>query len=143
MRSLQLLGVAAEAETLRLKREAGAMASRVVLMGIAGVFAVIALGFLHAAAWIALARWQGPLSATLYLGLADLVAAGILLFLARARPDPVAQEAKLLRQRSLAQLSQLSPVGEAVSLLGRRGPAYEVGGIIGEQILRIFTKRQG
>ncbi|TCH96154.1 hypothetical protein EJV46_21475 [Roseococcus sp. SYP-B2431] len=135
MRSLRLLGVAAEAEALRLKREAGAFARSTILQVAAGLFGLVALGLLHAAAWIWLEQGQGPLWATLWLALADLVVMGALLLLSRRRYDPVAHEALMLRRQSLAQLRAVSPMDEALSLVRWRWAA-EMGGLVMEQFLK-------
>lgn len=135
MRSLRLLGVAAEAEALRLKREAGAFARSTILQVAAGLFGLVALGLLHVAAWIWLRESQGALWATLWLALADLVIMGLLLLLARRRYDPVAQEALMLRRQSMAQLRAVSPVDEALSLVRWRW-ASDVAGLVVEQVLK-------
>lgn len=135
MRSLRLLGVAAEAEALRLKREAGAFARSTVLQVAAGLFGLVALGLLHAAAWIWLEQSQGSLWATLWLALADLVVMGLLLLLSRRRYDPVAQEALMLRQQAVAQLRAVSPMDEALSLVRWRWAA-EMLGLVAEQVLK-------
>lgn len=135
MRSLRLLGVAAEAEALRLKREAGAFARSTVLQVAAGLFGLVALGLLHAAAWIWLERSQGALWATLWLALADLVVMGLLLVLSRRRYDPVSREALMLRQQAMAQLRAVSPMDEALSLVRWRWAA-EILGLVAEQVLK-------
>jgi len=135
MRSLRLLGVAAEAEALRLKRDAGAFARSTLLQVAAGLFGLVALGLLHAAAWIWLNQSQGPLWATLWLALADLVVMGVLLLLSRRRFDPVAQEALMLRRQAMAQLRAVSPMNEALSLVRWR-TAAEIGGLFLEQFLK-------
>ncbi len=135
MRSLRLLGVAAEAEALRLKREAGALARSTLLQAAAALFGLIALGLLHAAAWIWLAETQGTLWAFLWLALGDLVLMVLLLLVSRRRPDPVAQEALMLRRQTMAQLRAVSPMDEAMSLVRWR-TAVEIGGLVFERFLR-------
>ncbi|MDB5380090.1 MAG: hypothetical protein JWR00_4536 [Rubritepida sp.] len=135
MRSLRLLGVAAEAEALRLKHEGGALARSLVFQAAAGLFGLVALGLLHAAAWIWLNSSQGPLWATLWLALADLVVMGLLLLLSRRRYDPVAHEALILRRQAVAQLRAVSPMNEALSLVRWRMVA-EIGGLFVEQFLK-------
>lgn len=133
MRSLRLLGVAAEAEALRLKREAGAFARTTLLQLAAGLFGLIALGLLHAAAWLGMAPSQGAIWATLWLALADLLLMGLLLLLSRRRHDPVAQEALMIRRQTLAQLRAVSPLEEALTLVRWRWAADIVGMIV-EQV---------
>ena len=135
MRSLRLLGVAAEAEALRLKREGGALARSAVLMAVAALFGLVALGLLHLAAWIWLEDSQGELWATLWVALADIVLMAVLLLLSRRRYDPVAQEALMLRRQAVAQLRAVSPMSEAMGLLRWR-TAAEIGGLIAEQFLK-------
>jgi uncharacterized iron-regulated membrane protein len=135
MRGLRLLGVAAEAEGLRLKREATALARSTVLRIVAGLFGLAALGLLHAAAWIWLERSQGALQATLWLALADLAIMGLLLWLSRRRYDPVAHEALILRRQAMAQLRAVSPLDEALGLLRWRWAAEAIRLIV-EQILK-------
>lgn len=139
MRRLRLLGVAAEAEALRLKREGGALARSLVFQAAAGLFGLVALGLLHAAAWIWLNDTQGgnqgPLWATLWLALADLVVMGLLLLLSRRRYDPVAHEALILRRQAVAQLRAVSPMNEALSLVRWR-TAAEIAGLFVEQFLK-------
>lgn len=101
-RSVHLLGLAAQAELLRLKREAGSMARSLVFQVAAGFFGLIVLGLLHAAAWIWLAERSGGLLATLYVAGGDAIVMAVLLFLARRRTDPAAQEALMVRREALA-----------------------------------------
>lgn len=135
MRSLRLLGVAAEAEALRLKREAALLARSTLLQVAAGLFGLVALGLLHAAAWIWLERSQGALWATLWLALADLVVMGLLLLLSRRRYDPVAHEAMMVRRQAVAELRAVSPMDEALSLVRWRWAA-EMIALVVEQVLR-------
>jgi hypothetical protein len=116
IRSVRLLGIAAEAEILRLKREAGSMARSLVFQMAAGFFGLVVLGLLHAAAWIWLAEGSGGLLASLYVAAGDAVVMGVLLVLARRRTDPVAHDALMVRQRALAEAKRSLPL---VGLLRR------------------------
>ncbi|WP_424813552.1 hypothetical protein [Roseococcus sp. YIM B11640] len=142
MRSVELLRVAAEAEVLRLKREAVSTARRTIFLIGAGIFGFAAIGFLHGAAWIWLRRAEGPLTATLGVGGLDLAIALLLLFLARGRTDPVAKEAEYIRRASLLRLRQQPPSEWLSAAIGDRGSAYMLGGIIAEQLVRIFSRRR-
>ncbi|MBS7810383.1 phage holin family protein [Roseococcus pinisoli] len=135
MRSLRLLGAAAEAEALRLKREAGSFARSTLLQVAAGLFGLAALGLLHVAAWLWLQPSQGALWATLWLALADLVVMGVLLLLSRRRYDPVAQEALMLRRQTMAQLRAVSPMDEALSLVRWRG-LVDIGALVVGQFMK-------
>lgn len=136
MRTFRLLGVAAQAESLRLRRGAGAMARTAALLAAAALFGLVTLGLLHVAAWIWFERHSDSLWATLYLALADLVLVLILAFASRSRRDPIAEEALQLRQQSLAQIGQISPLSEALSLVRMR---QAVG--LGGHVLRAFRRR--
>ncbi|MDB5412158.1 MAG: putative Holin-X, holin superfamily [Rubritepida sp.] len=136
MRTFRLLGVAAQAESLRLRRGAGAFARTAALLCAAAMFGLVTLGLLHAAAWIWLERHSDSLWATLYLALADLVLVLILVFASRSRRDPIAEEALLLRQQSLASIGRISPLSEALSLMRWR-QAIGLGG----HVVRAFRRR--
>lgn len=102
MRPLRLLGVAAEAEGLRLRRSCGLVARRAGWLGGAAVFAVAALVLVHVAAVTVLMPPLGLAVACGIVALVDLVLACALVIVARHLRDPVAEEALLLRRASLA-----------------------------------------
>lgn len=110
MRVLRLLGAAAQAEGLLLRRQGAMFGRSMVLCIAAGIFGVVTLVLLHVAALIWLNQEFGSLRAALYLAGADAVLAGILLFMARPGHDPIAEEALRLREQSLAQLSAPQPL---------------------------------
>ncbi len=104
MRFLRLLGTAAQAEGLLLRRQ-GASMGRAAMFGTAAAgFGVAMLALLHVAGWIWVADHHGALAAALVLALLDGVLALALLLLARGQPDPVAKEAMALRDQSLGLL---------------------------------------
>jgi hypothetical protein len=104
MRTLRLARIAAEAEGLRLRRQAQRTATRVAVGLIALMFLGWALLFAHAAAWFWLrdaVGWAAPGAAMAIFG-ADLVIAVLLtLFVVRSSPGRVEMEALLVRQRAL------------------------------------------
>lgn len=134
MRSLRLLGAAAEAESLRLRRQAVLAARQGVWYAVAGGFGLAAAIMLHVAGWIALDRVQGPLVASLVLAGVDLAVMVALLLLARPKPDPVVQAALLLRERSMAEF-------HASPLLDVRSPAMAAGMAVAESIARAIFRR--
>ena len=141
MRSLRLLEVAAQAESLRLRRKAEGMGRKAVLFAAAALFGLVTLGLLHAAAWIALSDRQGPLLTALILALCDGALMGVLLWLGRSRADPVAAEALRLRRYALTEMGLISPVDHASRVLTWRFAAREIGGFIAEQVVRGIARR--
>lgn len=110
MRVLRLLGAAAQAEGLLLRRQGAMFGRSMVFRIVAGIFGVVTLALLHVAAWIWLKQEFGSLRAALYLAGADAVLAGIMLWMAKPGHDPVAEEALRLREQSLAQLTARQPL---------------------------------
>ena len=77
----RLVGLAAREKARNTMRKAGfGLAAAICLL--------LGLGFLCAAAWIALAAVKGALFASVFLGLCFLGLAGILMAVAAARPRP-------------------------------------------------------
>lgn len=116
MRSLALLGAAAEAEGLRLRREASGLARTAAFQAAAALFGIAALVLLHIAAWITLAAEHGAVRACLFLALADLAVMAVLLLIGRRRHDPVAAAAAMMRDQSLAA-ARRAPVAVASAAL--------------------------
>jgi hypothetical protein len=127
MRTTRLARLAAEAEILLIRREIKTAIRRAIYGAVAGVFALFLLGALHVIGYMALRQYGGlnpVLSAAVILGV-DLVITMIFGLLASgAMKDPVAEEARLLRDQSLAQIKEtltmaavLKPAGR---LLGRK-----------------------
>jgi hypothetical protein len=127
MRTLRLARVAADAEILLLRRRLLTAQRRAVFAGVAALFGVAVLVVLHALGYVALVQYAhvAPFFAVLIVGAVDLVLALLFALLASgAMPDPVAEEATLLRDQSLAQMKAgltatalLVPAGR---LLGRK-----------------------
>ena len=141
MRALRLLGVAAQAESLRLRREVRSAARSAVWGAGAAVFGIAALVMLHVAAWLALDGMRGPIIASLGVALADVVLMGLGLLLARAKADPVAQEALLVRRAALAEARNTPLLGDALGLIGWRSPVTVAGGFLAERLVRALTRR--
>ncbi len=127
MRTTRLARLAAEAEILLIRREIRTAIRRAIYGAAAAVFALGALALLHVVGYEALrqyARLPQVVSAGIVLAV-DVVIAVVFLLLANgAMADPVAVEARLLRDQSLAQIKDtltmaalLKPAGR---LLGRK-----------------------
>ncbi|WP_270938351.1 hypothetical protein [Falsiroseomonas oryzae] len=105
MRLFRLARAAMEAEGLHLRRMLRARGIQAALAGVAAAFALMLLMMLHLAAFAALARNGGPVGAALLVAVGDLVLLTVFLFAARrAGHDPVAEEARLVRQQAVRQL---------------------------------------
>jgi hypothetical protein len=116
MRSLGLLGAAAEAEGLLLRRQAYGIARSVAFGGVAAIFGFAALVLLHIAGWTALEQRFGAVQASLALAVADLAVMGLVLLLGRRRHDPIAAAAAMMRDQSLAAAAR-APLGFASGAL--------------------------
>ncbi|NMJ43527.1 hypothetical protein GWK16_19935 [Roseomonas sp. JC162] len=136
MGPLSLLGVAAEAEGLRLRRSCGLAARRAGWLGGAAVFGVAALALLHIAAIELLVPRFGLAGACGLMALADLLLATVLVVVARQLRDPVAEEALLLRRASLAAATS----GKAL-MSGASGVAPVVGAIAGTALAEWMRRR--
>jgi len=130
MRTLRLARIAAEAEGLRLRRQAQRTATRVAVGLIALMFVGWALLFAHAAAWFWLrdsAGWGAPGAAMTVFGADLVIAAFLTLLVVRSSPGRVEMEALQVRQRalesaisSLAMTTMLVPAVRLVLNLLRR-----------------------
>ncbi len=142
MRALSLLGVAARAEGIRLKREAGAKLRQGILLAAAALFALPSLTFAQIAAWIWLERQTNGLQGTLLLAGANLLLMAVLLFVAlRSRSDLVAEQAKALRQQSLAAITTPATLLDALDTLPWQRPAMRLGALILNRIMRSRDRR--
>jgi hypothetical protein len=130
MRTLRLARIAAEAEGLRLRRQAQRTATRVAIGLIALMFVGWALLFAHVAAWFWLrdsVGWGAPGAAMAVFGTDLVIAAFLILLVARSSPGRVEMEALQVRQRalesatsSLAMTTMLVPTVRLVLNLLRR-----------------------
>lgn len=141
MRALQMLGVAAQAEGLRLRREMAGTARQAGWIAGASVFGAAAVATAHVAAVAHLAPDFGLATAAAIVAGADLVIAGILVLLGRRRRDPIAEEARRLRQRMLASLTQRDTAQDVLSLALRAGSGPLIGAVTGEAVAAWLKRR--
>lgn len=138
MRALRLLAVAAEAEGLRLRREAQALARAGVFFAGAAVFGVALLVMLHVAAYNWLEPDWGPAGAALLVAAGDLALALALFLVGRPGHDPVAEEALAIRRASLAEATE-NPFRGLVSFGGVARSS--VGQMVAERAIRSVLRR--
>ena len=127
MRTTRLASVAAQSEILLLKRNARSGIRRAIYGAVAAVFGIGVLILLHVLGYMALvqfAHFTPFISAAIVLGV-DVVFVLIFGLLASgAVKDPVAEEARALRDQSLAQLREslqaAALLRPAARLLGRK-----------------------
>ncbi|HTW68267.1 MAG TPA: hypothetical protein VME47_00140 [Acetobacteraceae bacterium] len=104
MRTLRLARIAAEAEGLRLRRQAQRIVVRAAMCCIALVFLLWGLALAHVAVWFAL-RVNGdvaPWATALIMAGGDaVIAMFLLLIVSRSSPGRVEQEAREVRRRAL------------------------------------------
>ncbi|HEY3847826.1 MAG TPA: hypothetical protein VGL95_12000 [Acetobacteraceae bacterium] len=104
MRTLRLARIAAEAEGLRLRRQARRTAVRLAIGVVALIFLAWALAFAHVAAWYWLREgvgWAQPGTAMAITGADLVIAAFLALLAARSSPGRVEMDALQVRQRAL------------------------------------------
>jgi len=140
MRLLSFLGVAAQAEGLRLRRNAALSVQRGAWMAGAAMFITAAVALAHVAAIAALEPRFGIAGACGIVALADLVLAGLMALLSRRRHDAVAAEALLLRQTMLLAAAR-NPVRDATMAFLGNAPGPVLGAIAGEAIALWLRKR--
>lgn len=105
MRMVQLLRLAAQAETLRWRRMGRGYAVQAGFGAAAGIFALMLIVMLHIAAFSWLAGSQGAWQAALIVAVLDLIVAGVLGYLAtRRNVDPIMFEAQRVRDDALKQV---------------------------------------
>jgi hypothetical protein len=126
MRTLRLIRIAAEAEKLHLQARLGRSVRQAAMGAAAAIFALCALGLLHAIGYIALRDRFSPIaSASIVFGV-DVVLAAILgLVASRGGESVTEREAREVREHALVQLREaatlfgvIAPVGR---LVGKRG----------------------
>ena len=107
MRVVELGRIMAQAEALRLRRQAHRTVNRAIFGAVAAVFGIALLVALHVAAQQALATLVGPVYATLIVAAVDLVVAGVCGYLAASsKPDQIEREALQVRREARAQLGE-------------------------------------
>jgi len=139
MRAVSLMGLAAEAEALRLRRLAAGSARRAAWGAVAAAFGVAALVLFHVATVALLSQHYGLAAACAMVGVADIFAACLLALLARRRFDPVAAEALALRQRSLASI--LPTACGKMTLADAQSAAPVLGALAGEAVAAWLRRR--
>jgi hypothetical protein len=141
MRLLQLLSLAADAELLRLKREAVVFGRCAVRSTLALVFGIAALVMLHFAAWHAFVATLGAAVLALILGTIDAALAGLLFWLAQPRRDLVAEEAARLRTSLLRTAQHTSPLEGAFQAELVRGPVAAMVGVAVNAAIDAWRRR--
>ncbi len=105
------------------------------------------LVMLHVIIYLVLAPNTGPVWAAVIVFAVDLVVAGIFAILAkRNTPDPIEEEAKMLRDQSLIEMRQsitlMSLAASATGLLLRRRRRETTRGrVFGELASRLLSRR--
>ena len=143
-RSVRLLRLAAQAETLRWKRTGRGFALRAGLGAGAAVFGLMLLLMLHLAVFAALAKSWGPVTAALVIAGADLVIAGIFGWLAsRDLEDPIAVEAERVRDDALRQVGDSAARAAMVAPLLRGQTAKKglIGAAVTAAVIGLMTRR--
>jgi 4-amino-4-deoxy-L-arabinose transferase-like glycosyltransferase len=127
MRSVNLLRIAIEAETLRLRHMLRRHGTRAAFGVVATIFALSVLVLCDVAGWQVLRLYVVPLYATLILlGVNLVLAIAFTLLAVRSSPSHAEREALMIRQQALqgAQgslaLAALVPVAGNILRLGRR-----------------------
>ena len=109
MRTARLARVAAQAEVLLLRRQLTAVARRAAFGAVAAVFTIAVLVLLHVLIVTALEQWAGlsPLLSVFIVLVLDLIPAAVFGMFALGKiSDPVADEARRVRDLSLEQARQ-------------------------------------
>jgi len=106
----------------------------------AAAFGVAAIASAHIALVSALAPHLGLAGAAGVAALADLVLVVLLLLAARARRDPVAEEALALRRAMLTAAAR-SPVEDLLGVVRNSSPAPVIGAVVGEAVARWIERR--
>jgi hypothetical protein len=122
MRTLTLARLAAESEMLLLKRQATVVGRRVAYGVIAAAFGVGVLVLLHLLGYMALVQFAqvAPFYAALVVLAVDLLFLLIFALMASGKmPDPVSEEARLVRDQSLEQIRETLTVAALVRPAGR------------------------
>lgn len=106
-----LLALAVQALARNAAARARATARRATLLAVAGLCLLLALGFLTAAGWTALALWQGSLRASLIFAGGFLLLALLVWLIARRRPPATtSSDIEALQAQAQALLAQAPDV---------------------------------
>jgi hypothetical protein len=122
VRTTRLARLAAEAEILLIRREIRMIINRAIYGAVAAVFGLFLLSAAHVIAYMAL-RQYGALApvvaAAVILGV-DLLVTVIFALLANgAMTDPLADEARLIRDQSIAQIKDTLTMAAVLKPAGR------------------------
>lgn len=107
MKAVELTKIAAAAEALRLRRQILRYVRQAGFLVGAALFGLFALVFVHVLLWMVCSGpWHtGRVWASVIVLLFDVVVAGVLVLLGRGKlPDPIEVEARITRDRSIAEL---------------------------------------
>ncbi len=122
MRTTRLARLAAEAEILLIRREIRTLINRAIYGAVAAVFGLFLLSAVHVLAYMALRQYGGlgPVVAAAIILAVDLIVTLVFSLLARgAMRDPVAEEARMLRDQSLAQIKDTLTIAAVLKPAGR------------------------
>jgi len=125
MRAVELGKVAAAAEALRLRRLARRQGMRAAFGAGAAVFGIGVFVLIHLLAYNLLRLGLSPVVSSLILLAIDVVAAGVLAYLAmRNTPDPIEAEASAVRRQAMLEMKKsvtvMALAGEVTKLAIRR-----------------------
>lgn len=141
MRLFRMLGVAAQAEGIRLRRELRGTVRQAGWIAGAAVFGVAAIATAHVAAIAHLAPQFGMPGAAAMVAAGDLAIAVVLALCSRRRADPVAEEARLLRETMLTAATARNPLQDALGLALRNGSAPLIGAVTAEALAAWLRRR--
>jgi hypothetical protein len=141
MRLLQMLSVAAQAEGIVLRREMRGAVRQAIWVAVAFLFGTAAVVTAHVAAVAQLLPAYGMAAAAAIVAACDVVIAGLLLLLARRRVDPVAEEARVLRETMVSAVMRRDPMRDALGLAMRGGAAPLVGAVVAD-VFATWLKRR-
>jgi hypothetical protein len=122
MRAVTLARTAADAEVLLIRRELNTAIRRAAYAAVGALFGLGVLILLHVLAYVELRTqftWATPPMAVLIVLAFDLVVALVFLVLARSSADPVADEARAVRDQCLAEMKRSMGSAVALSAAGR------------------------
>ena len=126
-RAIRLVGIAAQAESRRLKVHAGSYVNRAAYAAAAALFGVAALAMLHVLAYNAMWRWAGPTGSALIVLVVDLIVAGVLAFVATRGGRADAEiEARAVRDTALSAAAEEMLFG----FVKRSAPMAAAGGLL-------------
>lgn len=141
MRMFRMLGVAAQAEGIRLRRSIGSSARQAGWIAGAALFGAAALVTAHVALVAQLAPAYGMAAAAGIVALGDLAIAGILALLSRRRADPIAEEARMLREAMLSAAMARDPLRDALGLALGNASAPLLGAVAAEAVATWLKRR--